>query len=259
MKLLFGLLLMVGFATAGDTLQLKTTLGDMRFVLYENTPRHAAYYKARFQEGQYEGTLFTRVVKDFVIQGGALDSRNAPAGARVGAGSRYHLLMPEFRKDNVPYKGVLGAPRESGKNNPQKKSDASQFFIVQGQRYTSGYLDSLEMTANNPIKNAWWKEHYMPQKAVMDSLKVNDPKTFNERLRALKAEMNEMLAAHPDALVFTEEQRRRLTTDGGALHLMNEYTFFGEVVEGMQVIDAIGHLKTDANERPYTDVVIRTR
>lgn len=253
------LLYMAAFSSAKaekDTMVIKTNLGVMKAVFLEESPKHVALYKERIKMGAFDGTLFFRVVPGFMIQGGSPDSRNAEPGKRVGMGSTQYLLSPEFNKDHVAVKGMIAAPRQPDNINPQKKSDCSQFFIVQGKPYRSGYLDTLEMAKNNPLKNAWWKENYMPHKAQMDSLKAVNRKEFARQYKAYRAEMQAYLENHPDALVFSEEERQVLTTQGGELKLNNEYTYFAKVVEGLEVIDAIARLKCDKNERPLQDVKI---
>lgn len=241
-----------------DTIYISTNFGLMKAVFYEDVPRHKMLYEQRIRAGAFDGTLFFRVVRDFMIQGGSADSRKAKPGARIGQGSTQYLLMPEFRKAHFAKKGAIAAPRQGDHLNPMKKSDASQFFIVQGKIYTNGYLDTLEMAKNNPLKNAWWKEHYTPHKAEMDSLKKTNPRLFNTRLRSYRADMADYLASHPEALIFSEEQRHALTTIGGELSLDDEYTFFAEVVEGLDVIDKIASQETDRYDRPLKDVVIRS-
>lgn len=253
------LLYMAAFSSAKaekDTMVIKTNLGVMKAIFLEESPKHVALYKERIKMGAFDGTLFFRVVPGFMIQGGSPDSRNAEPGKRVGMGSTQYLLSPEFNKDHVAVKGMIAAPRQPDNINPQKKSDCSQFFIVQGKPYRSGYLDTLEMAKNNPLKNAWWKENYMPHKAQMDSLKAVNRKEFAKQYKAYRAEMQAYLENHPDALVFSEEERQMLTTQGGELKLNNEYTYFAKVVEGLEVIDAIARLKCDKNERPLQDVKI---
>lgn len=245
-------------AASVDTVYISTSLGTMKAVFFEDTPKHTALYKRRMNDGAFDGTLFYRVVPGFMIQGGSPDSRNAAPGARVGQGSTQFLLMPEFRREHIARKGAIAAPRQPDNINPQKKSDCSQFFIVQGKKYTSGYLDTLEMARNNPIKNAWWKENYTPHKAEMDSLKTANPREYKKRYLDYRTQLDEYLHSHPKTLFFTEEDRRILTEEGGELNLNGEYTFFGEVVEGFDVIDKIAAQKTDSHERPLKDVVIRS-
>lgn len=243
-------------ATAQDTILIETNLGTMKAVFLQESPKHVALYKERIQMGAFDGTLFFRVVPGFMIQGGSPDSRNAEPGKRVGMGSTQYLLLPEFNKNHVAFKGMIAAPRQPDNINPQKKSDCSQFFIVQGKPYRSGYLDTLEMAKNNPLKNAWWKENYMPHKAQMDSLKAVDRKEFAKRYKAYRADLQAYLENHPDALIFSQEERQMLTTYGGELKLNNEYTFFARVVEGLDIIDQVAALPCDKNERPLRDVKI---
>lgn len=248
-----------GIAAAPDTFVIYTNMGTMKAVLYDDTPVHSAHYKELAGLKYFDGTLFTRVVKDFIIQGGALDSRNAPAGARVGGGSDAYLLKPEFRKKHIAKYGVLGAPRESGKMNPEKKSDGSQFFIVKGKVYTEGFLDSMQMKVNNPLKNKWWSKNVNPHASELNFLRMSNVKAYNNRIRDYKKQMYSELKKNPTFLYFTKEQRKILTTKGGAITLDGEYTFFGELVDGFDVLDMISDLKTDKNERPFKDVVMKVR
>ncbi|MBQ9201517.1 MAG: peptidylprolyl isomerase [Bacteroidales bacterium] len=239
-----------------DTIVITTSLGVMKAVFYDDVPRHRAMYERRIREGAFDGTLFYRVVEHFMIQGGSPDSRNAAPGARIGQGSTQYLLLPEFRENHIARKGAIAAPRQPDKVNPQKKSDCSQFFIVQGHVYSSGYLDTLEMARNNPVKNEWWKEHYTPHKAEMDSLRKANPREYNKRLRQYRDDLDIALHQHPGTLFFTEDERRALTEQGGELNLNGQYTFFAEVVEGLEIIDRIAAVRTDKYERPMQDVRI---
>lgn len=242
-----------------DTLYIHTSLGLMKATFYDNTPHHSEYFKTFARKHYFDNTMFTRVVKNFIIQGGSLDSRNAAKGARVGAGSRLHLLMPEFNKNNIAVCGAIGCPREIGKMNKLKKSDASQFFIVVGRKYTSGELDTLEIKHNRPLKNAWWAKNYTPHEVEMEKLKTENPHDYKVRMKKYFEDMNNMLIESEDGLIFTDEQRKILTTRGGALDLDNEFTFFGQLVSGFSVLEKISNLKTDVRERPYKDVKMKIR
>ncbi len=267
MKRLFFLLLLANFAlmvrantpdslVRRDTMVIETNFGVMKAVFLDESPRHVDLYKERIKMGAFDGTLFFRVVPGFMIQGGSADSRHAEPGKRVGMGSTQYLLEPEFNKDHIAVKGMIAAPRQPDNINPGKLSDASQFFIVQGSPYRSGYLDTLEMAKNIPLKNAWWKQHYMPVKPSMDSLKLVNRKGYVQKYKAYRAEMDTYLHAHPDALFFSSEDRAMLVEQGGELNLNGQYTFFARVVEGLEVIDKIAALPCDKNERPLRDVRI---
>ncbi len=239
------------------TIVIETNYGTMKAVLYDDTPRHSNHYLNLIKEGYFDGTLFHRVVKDFVIQGGAQDSRNAPAGVQIGGGRTDMELMPEFREYRFHKKGALAAPRKGDDQNPQKKSDASQFYIVQGRVYTQGRLDSMEMAVNVPIKNEIIRTHYLPHKEELDQLKAaNDAVGFNALLDSLLNEVDSLYEIAPGKFFLPEELKEAYTTLGGIDRLDGEYTVFGEVTEGLEVIDKIAALPVDGNSRPETDAKI---
>lgn len=236
---------------------IETNYGKMKAMLYDDTPVHSNHYLKLIKEGYFDGTLFHRVVKDFVIQGGAQDSRNAPAGAQIGGGRTDMELMPEFRENRIHKKGALAAPRKGDNENPQKKSDASQFYIVQGKIYTQGRLDSMEMAVNVPIKNKIIRTHYLPHKGELDKLKeANDAKRFNFFLDSLLNVVDSLYAIEPGKFFFPEGLKDAYSTLGGIHSLDGNYTVFGEIIEGLDVIDKIAALSADGNSRPETDAKI---
>lgn len=236
---------------------ISTNFGDMTIMLYDETPKHAEYFLNLVKKGYFDGTLFQRVIKDFMIQGGAQDTRNASPGTRVGSGDTSMEIMPEFNKKYFHKKGVLSAPRRGDNENPKKKSDMSQIFIVHGKVMTEGRLDSLEMAVNIPIKNAATRKYYIPFKDELAKLKTEDPHAFNDRLDQITHQIDSAFEASTDKFFFPIEQREALSTVGGARHLDMEYTAYGEVVEGLEVIDKIASLSTDGNDRPKQDAKIR--
>lgn len=137
---------------AGKTVVIKTNVGTMKAILYDDVPNHTRTFIERAKRGDFNGTLFTRVLPEFMIQGGAPDSKNAPAGAKCGFGDPSAEILPEINEKYFHKKGALAAPRQPDDVNPQKKSDMSQFFIVQGKVYRETELDTLERTANYPAR-----------------------------------------------------------------------------------------------------------
>lgn len=242
--------------TRYPTIVIETNYGTMRAMLYDNTPVHSDHYLKLIKEGYFNGTLFHRVVKNFVIQGGAQDSRNAPSGAQIGGGRTDMELMPEFRENRFHKKGALAAPRKGNEENPRKKSDASQFYIAHGKVYTQGRLDSMEMRVNVPIKNELIRTHYGPHKEALARLKESDPKGFNALLDSVLGIVDSLFAVAPGKYFFPEGLKEAYTTIGGLHHLDGEYTVFGEVTEGLEVIDKIAALPVDDNSRPKTDAKI---
>ena len=235
---------------------IETNYGTMKAMLYDDTPRHGDHYLKLIKEGYFNGTLFHRVVKNFVIQGGAQDSRNAPAGIQIGGGRTDMELMPEFRENRFHKKGALAAPREGDNENPQKKSDASQFYIVHGKEYTQGRLDTMEMAVNVPIKNQLIRTHYAPHKEDLARLKESNPQGFNALLDSVLGVVDSLYALAPGKFFLPEGLKEAYSTFGGLHHLDGEYTVFGEVTEGLDVIDKIAALPVDGNSRPTTDAKI---
>lgn len=257
---LFGFIataLMVNAQTNYPTIVIETNYGTMKAILYDETPVHSNHYLKLIKEGYFNGTLFHRVVKDFVIQGGAQDSRNAPAGVQIGSGRTDMELMPEFRPNRFHKKGALAAPRKGDDENPQRKSDASQIYIVKGKVYSQGRLDSMEMAVNVPIKNELIRNHYLPHKQELDRLKeAKEAARFNTLLDSLLGVVDSLYAIAPGKFFLPAELKEAYTTVGGIDRLDGAYTVFGEVIEGLEVIDKISVQPVDERSRPLTDAKI---
>lgn len=235
---------------------INTSVGTLKAKLYDDVPNHVRTFIERAKRGEYDGTLFTRVLPEFMIQGGAPDSRNAPAGARCGFGDRNSEIMPEIRPHHFNKRGALAAPRQNDDINPQKKSDMSQFYIVQGKVYTSGELDTLEMIANQDIKEKAMQKFFYPVRAELRMQKASNKREYQKRLRKINAQVDSMVRATPGHLLFTKEQRKTYTTEGGCHHLDGNYTVYGELIEGFDVLDAIAGQPRDEYDRPKKDIRI---
>lgn len=254
--LMLVIVFVVNAQTKYPTIVIETNYGTMRAILYDDTPNHSDNFLKLVKQGYFDGTLFHRVLREFMIQGGAQDSRNAPKGAQIGGGRTDMDIMPEFRDHHFHKKGALAAPRRNDDVNPQKKSDGSQFFVVHGKVHTEGRMDTLEMAVNVPIKNKIIKDHYSPYRDQLEQLKVTDARAFNALLDSVLNVVDSLYEVAPGKFFFPEDIRKAYTTVGGSRHLDGEYTVFGEVIEGLNVIDKIANLEIDANERPTTDAKI---
>lgn len=235
---------------------ISTSAGTLKAKLYNDVPNHVRTFIERAKQGEYNGTLFTRVLPEFMIQGGAPDSRNAPAGARCGFGDRNSEIMPEIKPHHFNKRGALAAPRQNDDINPQKKSDMSQFYIVQGKVYTNSELDTLEMIANQDIKEKAMQKFFYPVRAELRMQKASNKREYQKRLRKINAQVDSMVRATPGHLLFTKEQRKAYTTEGGCHHLDGNYTVYGELIEGFDVLDAIAGQPRDAHDRPKKDIRI---
>lgn len=185
---------------------LQTSAGDIKIKLYDETRQHKENFLKLVKQGYYDSLLFHRVIPNFMIQGGDPNSRTAKPGQSLGEGGPDYTIPAEFYPQFYHKKGALAAARMGDQVNPQKASSGSQFYIVQGQKFTQAQLESLVSSNRH--------------------------------------------------LPFTPAQIEAYTTVGGAAHLDNAYTVFGEVVEGLDVIDAIASAPTDQRNRPVNDILI---
>ncbi|SEQ80122.1 peptidylprolyl isomerase [Pedobacter rhizosphaerae] len=184
--------------------RIKTALGECIVRLYNETPLHRDNFLKLTKEGYYNGTLFHRVIKDFMIQGGDPDSKNAKPDSLLGEGGPKYTIPAEFNDSLFHKKGVLAAAREGDMVNPAKASSGSQFYLVKGKVFTDEQLNSLEAKR----------------------LKFKIP----------------------------DWQRKVYTTIGGTPHLDRNYTVYGEIVEGLALVDLVSVVETNKNDRPKTDV-----
>ncbi|MDR2764226.1 MAG: peptidylprolyl isomerase [Tannerella sp.] len=251
-----GILFSINRLQAETVVEIRTSVGTMKIRLYDDVPNHTRTFLNRVKQGQFDGTLFTRVIPGFMIQGGAPDSKQAAPGARVGFGDRSAEILPETGGSHFHKKGALAAPRQDAGINPKMKSDMSQFFIVQGKVYRSGELDTLELAANQKARKKALDAFYYPVKAGLDSLKSADRTTFNQQIRAINARIDSVVRATPGHLIFTPEQRDMYTTLGGCPHLDGKYIVFGELTDGFEVLEAIARQPGDAHDRPKKDIRI---
>ena len=239
-------------------LLIETSMGDVKVKLYNETPRHRDNFIKLAKEGFYEGTLFHRVIKDFMIQAGDPDSKNAPAGKQLGAGDVGYTLPAEFVYPKYFHKkGVLSAARQGDQVNPEKASSGCQFYIVTGKVYTQEQLLGMEQQLNEKrvadIFNELAQKH---MKEIYQLRKANDQDGLYDLQEKLVAQAREEAAKRPE-FKFTPEQVKAYTTIGGTPHLDGDYTVFGEVTEGMDVVDAIQQTKTGKGDRPVENVTIK--
>ena len=241
--------------------EIETNFGNMRFKLYNDTPKHRDEFLKLAGEGYYDNTLFYRVIENFLIQGGSRSSRNAPAGAKIGYGDPDYTVDDEIIANHFHGKGALCAPRQPDKINPFKQSDISQFYIVKGKVYSQGALDTMEIAVNRPIRSKIIYEVLTP--SVREKLKKLKKEHKVTEFRKLAGQVKQDIASKMNLatgiLNFTEEQRKIYTTKGGYPALDGQYTIFGQCISGFSVIDKIAALKTDKNHRPYTDVKIHVK
>ncbi|MEO8590315.1 MAG: peptidylprolyl isomerase [Flavobacteriales bacterium] len=193
--------------------EIRTELGIMVVALYNETPQHRDNFLKLVRAHAYDSLLFHRVIPGLMVQGGDPDSKRAAPGAMLGNWGPGYTLPAEVRPGLIHKKGALAAARQGDDENPERRSNGSQFYIVQGKTFTPEELQQMEQRS----------------------------------------------ARYGIPLTYTEADRRIYATAGGAPHLDGNYTVFGEVLDGLEVIDAIAALPCDGRDRPLKDIRIFMR
>lgn len=236
--------------------KLETTMGNITVALYNETPKHRDNFIKLVKEGVYDSTLFHRVIKQFMIQAGDPDSKNASDTAMLGSGDVGYTIPAEFNPKFFHKKGVLAAARQGDDVNPEKASSGCQFYIVTGRKFTEPQLLGMENKINEQHEEALFdslaRQH---MKEIYKMRKAGDNAGLLELQDTLEAQARE-LADKEEKFRFTPEQFKAYSTVGGAPHLDGSYTVFGEVTEGMEVVENIEIAKTNRADRPVENIRI---
>lgn len=236
---------------------LTTDLGDITLLLYGDTPAHRDNFVKLVEQGTYEGTLFHRVIKEFMIQGGDPESRTAKPGQSLGSGDVGYTLAKEIVYPKHFHKrGALAAARTGDQVNPERRSSGCQFYIVTGRKFSPDQLAQMEKS----LQGKAMQDYFMGlararHDEIMRLRAAADEAGLNALQDELVAATEAHFAANP-AAGFTPEQKEAYATVGGAPHLDGDYTVYGEVIDGMDVVDKIEAVATDKGDRPLSDVHI---
>lgn len=240
---------------------IKTNHGNVIIKLYNETPQHRDNFLKLVKEDFYDSLLFHRVIKDFMIQAGDPKSRNSKPGARLGSGGPGYKVPAEIVPMYFHKKGALSAARQSNRVNPEKQSSGSQFYIVQGKPLTDQELDMMENQIDTKRNSVGIKAYL----ADPSHQAMRDTVTYYQQQRNGKA-LDSIANVILDSLriqeklqpefKYTSEQRNVYKMIGGTPFLDTEYTVFGEVIKGLDIIDQIANVPTQAGDRPIEDVII---
>lgn len=240
--------------TSDAKVLIHTSEGDIEVLLYGDTPKHQANFLKLAKEGYYDGTLFHRVINEFMVQAGDPDSKGAPAGKALGQGGPGYQIDAEFvYPKHFHKKGALAAARTSDQVNPERKSSGSQFYIVTGKVYTPEELNQMEMQMKqSAMQGVFYQLANQHRAEIIKMQQEGDQSGLMKLQETLIAQAEQQT---PD-VALTEEQRTAYTTEGGTPFLDNQYTVFGEVTKGMDIVTKIEKTKTGANDRPEADIKI---
>lgn len=242
------------------TVIMHTSLGDVTLKLYNETPLHRDNFIKLVKEGTYNGLLFHRVIKDFMVQGGDVTSKDAPMNKSLGAGDLGYTVPAEFVYPKYFHKkGALCAARTGDEVNPERASSASQFYIVTGKKYTEGELKQMEKQLENRLKQSIFARLQTENKAKIMQLYRNGEKEELAILRDTLVGKTELEAEkRKEEACLPAELREVYQSVGGVPFLDNQYTVYGEVVDGIEVVDAIQKVKTNKQDRPLENIVIKS-
>ena len=235
-----------------------TSMGDIQLKLYNETPKHRDNFIQLVKDGTYNGLLFHRVIKDFMIQGGDVTSKDAPMNKSVGAGDLGYTVPAEFNYPKYFHKkGALCAARTGDEVNPERASSASQFYIVTGKKYSEAELNQMEKQLENRLKQSIFARLQAENKPKIMEYYRSGNKEELAILRDTLIGKTELEAEkRKDETKLPKELREIYKTEGGVPFLDNQYTVYGEVVKGIEVVEAIQNVKTNKQDRPTENVVI---
>lgn len=234
--------------------KISTGFGDIIVRLYDETPAHRDNFLKLAREGFFDGTLFHRVIKDFMIQGGDPDSKTAKKGQQLGCGDVGYTIPAEFTPSLFHKRGALSAARQGDQVNPERRSSGCQFYIVWGKTYSEGQMGQLERQSKMQALQSTFNSLAMEHRAeIIQMRKDRNQKGLSDLQDQLEAEAN-AIVAEKGLGAFSEEMKKAYSTIGGTPFLDGQYTVFGEVEEGLDVVGRIQEVATDPNDRPLEDL-----
>jgi cyclophilin family peptidyl-prolyl cis-trans isomerase len=251
----FLILLIACNAPAGNentVVSIKTTLGDIRIQLYDSTPIHRDNFIKLVNSKVYDGITFHRVIKEFMIQAGDPKTRKGLTKEVLDTLDAY-TLPAELKPEYFHKRGALAAAREGNDVNPLMRSSGTQFYIVQGVKYTEDELKMAEQRINSGIKQAMFNK--LVKETSDSALTTGQLLTPGELQEKASIKMFQYLSGSKDFLI-PEDQRNVYMNIGGVPRLDGNYTVFGEVLDGMDIVDKIAEVPTDNSDKPLTDIRI---
>lgn len=236
-----------------NAVEFNTNFGKIVVGLNPATPKHSENFYKLASEGYYDGVLFHRVIKQFMVQTGDPNSKNAKPGQQLGDGGPKYKLPAEISDTLYHFKGALAAARESDQNNPMKMSSGSQFYIVTGSPVSSNKMK--EMLEQNVIKEFLARRENMEfQMRLNTAFEMGNQLAADNVIKEIKPLVKDQIE---EAFKKVPEKVRNIYGSwGGTPFLDQQYTVFGKVISGHHIVDKIQWVETDKNDRPVSDVKI---
>ena len=235
---------------------LETTAGNIRIKLYNDTPIHRDNFIQNVKDGKYDGVTWHRIIRNFMIQTGEQPVQFDANGDTIATDPSEWITAEIHFPKHYHKRGVVAAAREGDDVNPDKKSDHYQFYIVTGRSFNDDQLRELNAARTQQAVELLYAQRVQENSAKLEAMrKARDTKGVSNLLEKLHDEATYDVSENPPT-PFNEQQTRDYRTYGGAPWLDGEYTVFGEVVEGMKVVQTIEKTKVDDNNRPKTEMKV---
>ena len=243
-----------------DIAIITTEFGEIHVVLYDETPQHKENFLKLANEGFYDSTTFHRIIEGFMIQGGDPNSKDENE-MNDGQGGPGYTIEAEFNTKFTHKKGALSAARMGDQQNPEKRSSGSQFYIVQGRPVESLELDQMQNQRNEFVRQDMIRKYIQDpdQLALLEKLRDFMQRQLVDSVEATISSIEPIATEGFVPTVYTDEQRALYADLGGAPFLDGNYTVFGEVIKGLEIIDQIVIQEANEMDRPLKDITMTVR
>lgn len=233
--------------------KIETTMGNVTVLLYDDTPLHRDNFIRLCQEGTEDGVLFHRIIREFVVQGGDPASKAHEPGVLYGDGDGGYTVPAEIRANHFNKRGALIDAKESDEVNPERASAGTQFCFIQGKVWEDEELDQMEERINNTRRN-WLYYKFVKRLKQQDKSLATPEKAAELHMQASLMVEDTLATLAP--MEIPAAHREVYKTQGGSPHLDGSVTVFGEVIEGLDVVEKMSEVETDKNDRPLKDVIV---
>jgi peptidylprolyl isomerase len=235
-----------------STVLIKTSLGDIKIKLYDSTPIHRDNFIHLVNSHFYDGISFHRIIKNFMIQTGDPETKSG-SSKNMPDSIKTYTITAEFNNLYFHKKGAFAAARQGDDVNPHKRSSGTQFYIVQGVKFSDDELNQVEQRINSNMKQGKFNTF---MKATTDSVRMTGNEVTNAEIQQIASiKMFQFLSSYKD-FKLSDDQRNIYKTSGGTPRLDGNYTVFGEVIEGLDIVDKIAEVPTDSNDKPLNEIKI---